>query len=439
MPPMLPPAAANPAFAALLSVLRCPACCAQNWRVDHSAAQVACVGCGRAHHVDRGILQINVDDEHPEVGQERASVAATEMTPELGGWKEAYTPATDLQSSLAQAYLSLPHGNESEHFQQPGYFQNVRRFAAEFDFVLRHLPTRGLLLDIGADGTWSTAQLSRRGLTCIALDITDHLSLAHLFQTACPPYALVDVDMHEPVFCDGAFDAITAFNAMHHSKRLDALAANLARGLKPGGVLGFVEPYVQNAAQEAAFGAPQSAFGINENVHTVARWHRAFTDAGLTLEVFSLSDSFNAIYRAGDGAQTSGAPAERLDVMADYYEATLTVTPGTAKVRPGETRSLEVTVESRGRAAWASRGPTPIRLSYHLTRVTADGAEMIAFDTDRTLLPTFVCPGAPETFSVPVTLMDPGTYELEFDLVHEAVTWFKERGGRTATARLIVS
>ena len=33
----------------------------------------------------------------------------------------------------------------------------------------------GVLLDVGADGTWSTAQLSRRGLTCIALDITDHL------------------------------------------------------------------------------------------------------------------------------------------------------------------------------------------------------------------------------------------------------------------------
>jgi len=31
------------------------------------------------------------------------------------------------------------------------------------------------------------------------LDITDYLTLSRLFQTECPPYALVNVDMHEPV------------------------------------------------------------------------------------------------------------------------------------------------------------------------------------------------------------------------------------------------
>jgi SAM-dependent methyltransferase len=376
---------------------------------------------------------VNVLDEHPEVGQERASVPATEMTPELGGWKEAYTPATDPASSLAQAYLSLPYGNGSEHFQQPGYFQNVQRFAAEFDFVMRHLPTRGLLLDVGADGTWSTAQLARRGLTCIALDITDHLTLSQLFQTACPPYALINVDMHEPVFRDDAFDAITAFNAMHHSTRLEALAANLARSLKPGGVLGFVEPYVQNAQQEAAFGAPQSALGINENVHTIERWAAAFAAAGLTLEAYSLSDSFNAVYRktsTGDAAP---------GVLADYYDAMLSVTPESVAMRVGEAREFAVTVASRGRAAWASRGPTPVRLSYHVSRVTEAGREMTAFDNERTLLPFFVGGDQPATFYVAVAIKEPGTYELEFDLVHEARCWFRERGGKSAAAHVTVS
>lgn len=418
----------------MLSVLQCPACGARDWNIDRTRDLVWCARCRGAHHIDRGILVINVGEEHPEVVQERASVPGTEMTPALGGWKEVYTPETDPDSEFARAYLSLPYGNESAPFREPGYFKNVQRFAPEFDFILTHLPSRGLLLDVGADGTWSTAQLSRRGLTCIALDITDHLTLSHLFQTACPHYALINVDMHTPVFCDEAFDVITAFNAMHHSKRLDALAMNLGRSLKPGGVLGFVEPYVQNASQEAAFGAPQSAIGINENVHTVERWNRAFASAGLTLATYSLSDSFNAIYRRG----TFPADSPRSDVLADYYAATLTVDRPGALMRCGSSQDFAVTVQSRGRAAWASRGPYPVRLSFHTSRVTSRGIEMVVFDNDRTLLQSFVCPGAPQTFCVPITLRDPGVYQLEFDLVHEGRCWFKERGGHTATARVEV-
>lgn len=422
----------DPAARALLEALRCPACGARRWLVAPDGVTVTCAACRRAHRVRDHVLHVNVMEEHEEVQQERASVPATEMAPELGGWREVYTPRTDPASSLAQAYLSLPYGNDSEHFREPGYFQNVRRFAEEFDFIACHLPASGVLLDVGADGTWSTAQLSRRGLTCIALDITDHLSLAQLFQTACPRYALVNVDMHAPVFADEAFDAITAFNALHHSKRLDALAANLARILKPGGVLGFVEPYVQNAEQEAAFGAPQSALGINENVHTVGRWHQAFAAAGLTLERYSLSDSFNAIFRKRADGDAPGVEE------TDFYAAEVTCEPSHVRLRGGETFEFTVRVASTGRAAWASRGPLPVRLSYHVSRVTAAGTEVVAFDNERTRLTSFVCPGDPQTFVVPVTLGDPGAHEIEFDLVHEARTWFKDRGGRTVVARVDV-
>jgi hypothetical protein len=79
-----------------------------------------------------------------------------------------------------------------------------------------------------------------------------------------------------------------------------------------------------------------------------------------------------------------------------------------------------------------------VRLSYHVSRVTSPGLEAVAFDNERTLLTSFVCPGDPQTFVVPVTLGEPGDHEIEFDLVHEARTWFKDRGGRTAVARVDV-
>src|SRR5262245_16893135 len=177
-------------FDALISVLRCPTCRAQDWRRP-DAFTVACAACGGIQQRRNGVLHISLSEEHPEVVQERAAVPGTENVPELGGWRESgYAPDTDPDSPLGRAYLSLPYGDGSSFFDRPGYFQSVRRFAEEFDFILRRLPRSGLLLDVGADGTWSTAQLSRRGLTCIALDITDHLVLSRLFQTSSPPYAL---------------------------------------------------------------------------------------------------------------------------------------------------------------------------------------------------------------------------------------------------------
>lgn len=436
---------AHGAWTFLLTALCCPVCRRQAWREDAARGRVVCAACQTAHRVRDGVLVLSLDDEHPEVQQERASVPATEHDPALGGWAtEGYAPATDPASPLGRAYLSLPHGDGSAHFAQPGYFRAVQRFAPEFDFIVRHLPHQGRLLDVGADGTWSTAALARRGLTGVALDITDHLALARLFQTACPPYALINVDMHAPVWMPGAFDVVTAFNALHHSTRLDALAANLSRALRDGGTLAFVEPYVQNAQQEAAFGAPQSAAGINENVHRAERWLDAFAAAGLTLRAYTFTDSFNAVFTKGvvegsdDHRWEMGAPGEAFDRLGDFYAARLSAAPGPVRARPGEAFAIEVRVESLGRAAWSSRGPQPVNLAFHTTRRDGETQTVVAYDSARTPLPAFAAPGTPQTVAVTVTLAEPGEYDLEFDLVHEGRYWFGERGARTATVQVKV-
>jgi SAM-dependent methyltransferase len=386
-------------------------------------------------------------DTHDDVERERTAVAGIELDPALGGWPERVGDALTVDESLKAAYLSLPYGNGSFRFEEPGYFANVRRCAPEFDFVVgligRHA-AGGRLLDLGADGTWSTARLADLGFECIALDITDHLRLSRLYRTGGRRFTAVNADMHEPLFRPSSFDVITAFNALHHSSRLDALAANIVRMLVPGGVLGFIEPYVQNDQQAAAFGAPQSTQGINENIHTVDGWHAALTAAGLALGAFALSDSFSALYQkpSGDSRSPGGAFGAKgkiiTDPWSDIYKARLSVSPTTAVIPIGRAAEFAVTVTNETKAGWASRGPTPIRLSYHVQQRTAGGLVLVSFDNDRTPLPTFVGPDSTAVFRVPVTLSTPGVYAVEFDLVHETKTWFKDRGGKTAIATLTV-
>ena len=45
---------------------------------------------------------------------------------------------------------------------------------------------------------------------------------------------------------------------------------------------------------------------------------------------------------------------------------------------------------------------------------------------------SFVAPKDSQLFEVPRQLPEPGAYRIEFDLVHELRSWFKDRGGRTA-------
>lgn len=387
------------------------------------------------------MLWITTPNEHPDVVSERRSVAAIEDSPELGGWQASGAAAAAADAQLRQAYLALPYANDLPPFQQPGYFVNVARFASEFDLIVDQIsramsernsedsgrPIR--LLDLGADGTWSTARLAARGFESVALDITDHLTMARIYRDVAPPYALINVDMHEPVFRDEAFDVITAFNALHHSTRLEPLVGNVARMLRPGGLLGFVEPYVENEAQKQAFGDVQKEAGINENVHTLDEWHRALTAAGLSLQAWGLTLSFNAVYRKGGPSR---------GFWDDAYRAELRVDAPVARTARGVPARITVEVANRGTTFWSSAPPRPVRLSYHVRRITDGAAELVAFDNPRTELRGFLAPLASHTYVVDVVLDEPGEYEIEFDLVHETVTWFADRGSVTAKALLAV-
>ncbi len=425
--PTLPPLARD-----VLPRLRCLHCGGRQHQL--AGDRVRCGTCGRELEIRDGVLHCPAPDEDPAVVAERAAVLEFDAHPRDAS---GFTIADVLVDRRVQdTVLALPYEDGATE-PASEYVRNVRQFAAAFDFMLGQLALApgAAVLDIGADLTWSTARLARSGYRPVAVDINHHLAAAAVLGARGVPYAAVNVDMHAPAFGEGVFDAVTAFNALHHSAKLPELAANLARMLRVDGRLGFVEAYWYYPEAKAAFGVDEIAAGINENVYRLEEWHSALVAAGLELVSFAAGRSFDAVYRKTGGPGRRLAPEEAASELFGAFYLVEIDGPGAPVERPcGAASTIEVVIANRAVAAWVSDSQIPVFASYHLKQ---DG-EMVSFDNVRTHLPGYVAPGTRVTLPLRVDVPEtPGTYVLEVDLVHEAITWFAGRGGRTGTVTLV--
>jgi SAM-dependent methyltransferase len=407
------------------AALACPHCGEAQWAAV--AAGVRCGRCRSEYPIVEGVLDLTSAYDDAVLRREREAACETERVPRLGGINDQFEDLAAVDGSLKSAILALPHGDGSKYYREPGYFSNVRSSVAAFEFLLAHLDARAgqRLLDLGADLTWSTAHMARRGLQCIAIDINHHLSAGRLFAGHYGvDYGLIRADMSRASFFDAAFDVVLAINALHHASDLQEVAANIARILRPGGRLAFIEPYCANDEDRRRFGAAQIEAGINEHTYLLQEWHQAFTRAGLAVKVHRICDSFAAVYeRAHKGSDR--------DLFSGFYEGSLSsaTTPSRAS---GGTLDAAVHIRNAGNGVWCEQSVFPVRVSYHLYRVDAGARTLMAFDSARTVLPSSgIAPGEQLTVALQIpTPGQAGQYVAEVDLVHEGVRWFSERGLR---------
>lgn len=117
----------------------------------------------------------------------------------------------------------------------------------------------------------------------------------------------------------------------------------------------------------------------------------------------------------------------------DWYHATVVSEP-LPQLAARQVISVPVTVRNDGRMVWPSLGVLPVHVSYHWMSATED--VYLVFDGLRSALPHDVSPG--ETVSVLAIVQAPprqGDYRLQWDLVHENVTWFDRKQGMTGEIR----
>lgn len=117
----------------------------------------------------------------------------------------------------------------------------------------------------------------------------------------------------------------------------------------------------------------------------------------------------------------------------DWYKASVSASP-LPDLAARQVITVPVQVRNEGRMLWPSGGVLPVHLSYHWMSATQD--TYLVFDGLRSVLPHDVAPG--ETATVLAIVQAPpraGDYRLQWDLVHENVTWFDRKQGMTGEIR----
>lgn len=119
------------------------------------------------------------------------------------------------------------------------------------------------------------------------------------------------------------------------------------------------------------------------------------------------------------------------------YRAEMTVVhPPRTPVAAAEPIAIDVIVRNTGPHEWHPPREAPIRLGNHW--LNAAGTTMLVQDDGRVFLPESVPAGGACRVSLTMTAPSgEGDYTAELDLVHESISWFKDKG--SATLRLMVS
>jgi len=115
----------------------------------------------------------------------------------------------------------------------------------------------------------------------------------------------------------------------------------------------------------------------------------------------------------------------------DAYRAEITVrNPPAAPIAVSGPVVLDVIVRNAGGHDWSPPAEAPIRLGNHW--LDAAGTTMLIQDDGRTFLPPSVAAGGACRLSLVMTAPSrEGNYTVELDLVHESISWFKDKGSAT--------
>lgn len=254
-------------------VLRCPVCLA---RLEGEAT-LTCMGCGRGYPIEDGIPRMLSAD----LPGSAAKLRETEGWVALARAEGWYEPDDEVDAHLP--FLCRDLG-----WDDPNWLSNERSFSLLLETVVR---PGSDVLEVGAAKCWGAAHLVPLGCTYVGSDILADarigLGRGAFYESRVGPFPRVQADAEHLPFADASFDLTYCVATLHHALDLPRMVRELARVTRPGGVVAALNEGTRpmwrgqaNPVQE-----DEKTYGINEHVHTLFGYERAFRRAGLSVLV----------------------------------------------------------------------------------------------------------------------------------------------------------
>jgi Ig-like domain from next to BRCA1 gene len=122
---------------------------------------------------------------------------------------------------------------------------------------------------------------------------------------------------------------------------------------------------------------------------------------------------------------------------SDYREEIIALNPPST-MRAGEKLDVHLKLKNLGSETWTAVGTKDFKYQIDMGNRWIRGTENK--EDNRAVLQADLPPGGETELTMSITApSQPGDYVLEFDMVHEAVTWFKERGGHPLSIKVTVT
>lgn len=328
------------------------------------------------------------------------------------------------------------------------------------------------VLDFGAGSGWTSRWLTQLGCEVVLLDVSPtaleiarELYRRHPVIGAQPDPSFLPFDGRTIELPDGSVDRILCFDAFHHSTDPDAMLAEFARILRPGGIAAFAEPGPEHSKTEQSQ-LEMRTFGVVENdvdVHAIWRRARAVGFKSIRLAAYHVPpfhvslEEYDNLLAGGETylrwaemtraflrnvrnffLQREGEErldSRRTDGLAARIEAT--VPP---RATAGEPVPLRARVTNSGRALWLPSGTIPAGVSLGVHLADAEG-RTIAHDfhwEPLTRPAREIVPGETVETDFALPPLEAGTWQIELDCVSDRVCWFREVGSPTARFRIDV-
>ncbi len=184
---------------------------------------------------------------------------------------EYFAGLTDWEHHLAKPFSSVE--------ETPQLLMNVGTLLQ----ALRLKPG-ATILDFGSGTGWLSRFLTQLGFRVILLDVAETaLRMARELYERLPVIGdrpapeFVPFDGRHINLPDGSVDRIVSFDAFHHVPNPDAILREFSRILKPGGLVGFVEPGPRHSSSSMSQ-FEMRTYGVVENdVDVRAIWRTAQT------------------------------------------------------------------------------------------------------------------------------------------------------------------